>query len=171
MPIVLDGIEIWGIRRQVFQGVAGLTAGVLDVLPFVEGGVIEDDHGGGRQLRKEHVVGLSEEDLGVDTGFKKADGDELETQKGTDHVSAPLGVPVPASVAALPDGRVTEPARHVPGKPALVDPHQCSSGRLIRRTTGLKGTPRGGVRARMRQRFFYRKPVACSSARNKSHFA
>ncbi len=116
-------------------------------------------------------MGPSKEDLGVDAGFEETDGDELGTPKGTDHLSAPLGVPVPASVATLPDGRVTEPARHVPGKPALVDPDQCSSGRLIRRTTGLKGTPHGGVRARMRQRLFYRKPVACSSARNKSHFA
>ena len=87
-PFMLDGIEIGGIRRQVFQGVAGLAKGVLNVGAFVEGGVIEDDHGGGRQLRKEHAVGPSEEDLGVDAGFKKADGDELGTQKGTDHIIA-----------------------------------------------------------------------------------
>lgn len=170
-PLVLDGIEIGRIRRQVSPGVAGLTECVLDVLPFVEGGVIEDDHGGGRQLRKEHAVGPSEEDLGVDAGFKKANGDELEIQKRTDHISALLGVPVPTSITALPDGGIAVSVGSVVGKPALVDPNQRSPSRLIRRATGLKGTPHGGVRARMRQRLFYRKPTACSLARNKSHFA
>ena len=149
----------------------GLAEGVLNVLAFVEGGVIEDDHGGGRQLGEEDLVDPGEEDLGVDAGFEETDGDELVAQEGADDVDAPLGVPVPTSVAAPPHGRVTEPARHVLGKSALVDPNERSPGRLMRRATGLKGTPRGGVRARMRQRFFYRKPVACSSARNKSHFA
>jgi len=88
-PLVLDGIEIGGIRRQVFPGVAGLAKGVLDVLPFVESGVVQDDHGGGRQLGQEDLTEPGEEDLGVDAGFKKADGDELGTQKGTDHIRAP----------------------------------------------------------------------------------
>jgi len=56
----------------------------------------------------EDWVDPSEEDLGVDAGFEETDGDELETQEGTDDVGAPLGVPVPTSVAAPPHGRVTE---------------------------------------------------------------
>ena len=142
---VFDGVEIGGIRRQVFQGVTGLMEGVLDVLAFVESGVVQDNHGGGRQLGEEDLVDPGEEDLGVDAGFKKADGDEPEAPEGADDVDAPLGVPVPLSVTALPDGCVTEPARHVPGKSALVDPNACSPRRLIRRSPGLKGTPRGGV--------------------------
>ena len=78
-PFVLDGIEIRGIRRQVFEGMAGLTERVLEVLPFVEGGVIENDHGSGWPLGEEDVVGPSKEDFGVDAGFKKADGNELES--------------------------------------------------------------------------------------------
>ena len=61
-PFVLDGIEIGGIRRQVFPGVAGLAKGVLDVLPFVESGVVQDDHGGGRQLGQEDLTEPGEED-------------------------------------------------------------------------------------------------------------
>ena len=74
--------------------------------------------------------------------------------EGADDVDAPLGVPVPLSVTALPDGCVTEPARHVPGKSALVDPNACSPRRLIRRSPGLKGTPRGGVRGADALAFF-----------------
>jgi len=46
--LVFDGVEIGRIKRQVFQGVANLAERVLNIGSFVEGGVIEDNHGGGR---------------------------------------------------------------------------------------------------------------------------
>ena len=59
-PFVLDGIEVGGIRRKIFQSVARLAEGVLDVRAFVEGGVVQDDHGGSGELRQEDVANPGE---------------------------------------------------------------------------------------------------------------
>ena len=98
-PLVFDGVEIRGIGWEVFEGVAGLAKGVLNVGAFVEGGVIHDDHGGRWQLWEENLVDPGEEDLGVDAGFKQTDGQELQTQEGADDVGTTLGVPIPASLS------------------------------------------------------------------------
>jgi len=77
-PLVFDGIEIRRIGRQVFQSVTGLTKGVLNILVFVEGGIIQDDHGGGGQLREKNRIDPGEEGIGVDTGLEEADGEQMK---------------------------------------------------------------------------------------------
>ena len=59
-PLVLDGVQVRGIRRKRFQGVARLAEGILNVRVLVKGGVIQDDHGGRGQFRQEDVVNPDE---------------------------------------------------------------------------------------------------------------
>mgnify|MGYP003373139960 CR=1 FL=1 len=117
------------------------------------------------------MVDPGQEDIGVDAAFKKTDGDQMETEQGTDDVGTAPGVPVKASITALSDGRVTPAARHVLGKAALVNPHQHPPGRFILRPSDLKGAPCGVLRARRHGCFFYSSPAAYFSARNRSHSA
>ena len=134
----------------------GLAQGVLNVDTLMESGVIEEDDGGWGQLGQEDLVDPGEEDIGVDTAFEQTDRDQMQTKQGTDDVGTSLGVPVKASITALPDGGVTPTAGHVLGKAALVNPHQRPPGRFIPRPSCLKGAPCGFVRARMHGCFFYR---------------
>ena len=60
-PLVLDGVEVREIRRKRFQGVVRLAEGILNVRALVEGGVIQDDHGGRGQFRQEDVVNPGEQ--------------------------------------------------------------------------------------------------------------
>jgi len=48
----------------------GVTEGLLNIGPFMEGGVIEEDDGGWRQLGQEDVFNPGEEDIGVDAAFE-----------------------------------------------------------------------------------------------------
>lgn len=50
-PFVLDGVEVWRVRREVFEDVTGLAKGLLNIGALVESGVIEEDNGGWGQLR------------------------------------------------------------------------------------------------------------------------
>lgn len=120
---MFDGIEIGRIGREVFKGMPGLTQSILNISPFMEGGIIQDNDGGWRELGQEDVLDPGQKDIGVDAAFKEADGDQVQTEQGTNDIRAAFGVPIPASVTALPDGRVTLTTRHVLGKPALVNPH------------------------------------------------
>jgi hypothetical protein len=47
---MLNGVKVRGIGWKVFEGVARLAQEVLKISPFVEGGVIQDEHGIGRPL-------------------------------------------------------------------------------------------------------------------------
>jgi hypothetical protein len=49
-PFMLNGVKVRGIGWKVFEGVARLAQEVLKISPFVEGGVIQDEHGIGRPL-------------------------------------------------------------------------------------------------------------------------
>lgn len=148
-PFVLDGIEVGGIRRKIFQSVARLAEGVLDVRAFVEGGVVQDDHGGSGELRQEDVANPGEKDIRVDAGFKQANGDQPRVDERPDDVGASFGVPVARTVTALSHGGITVTAGHGSRKPTLVDPDERSSSGFICGLPLLKGTPRYGVRARM----------------------
>ena len=148
-PFVLDGIEVGGIRWEVFEGVARLAEGVLNVGAFVESGVVQDDHGGRGELRQEDVANPGEKDVRVDARFEQADGDQPRADESPDDVGASFGVPVARTVTALPHGGITVTAGHGSRKPALVDPDERSSGGFICGLPLLKGTPRYGVRARM----------------------
>jgi len=153
-PFVFDGVEIRRIRREVVQGMASLTQGVLNVLAFVEGGVIQDNHSGRGELREENLMNPGEEGIGVDAALKETDGDELKAEQGTDDVDPPLGAPVPATITALADGRIAVPAGHVVSKAAFVNPDPGPPGRFIPRPSFLKGAPGGFVRPRMHRCFF-----------------
>ena len=48
----------------------GVAEGVLNIGPFMEGGVIEEDDSGWGPLREEDVLNPGEEDIGVDAAFK-----------------------------------------------------------------------------------------------------
>ena len=170
-PFVLDGVEVWRVRREVFEDVTGLAKGLLNIGAFVEGGVIQDDNGGRGQLGQEDVLNPGEEDIGVDTAFKKTDGDQMEAEQGTDDVGAAPGLPVKAPLTALPQRRIPPAAGHILGKAAFVNPHQRPPGRFIPHPAALKGAPCGFVRTRMHGCFFYRSLVACSSARSRWHSA
>ena len=54
----------------VFKGMPSVAEGVLNIGPFMEGGVIEEDDSGWGPLREEDVLNPGEEDIGVDAAFK-----------------------------------------------------------------------------------------------------
>ena len=90
-PLVLNGVEVGRIRREIFESVAGLAEGVLNVGAFVESGVVQDDHGGGGKLRQEDVANPGEKDVRVDAGFEQADGDQPRADESADDVGSSFG--------------------------------------------------------------------------------
>lgn len=105
-PFMLNRTEVGRIGGEIFKGMTGLMQGLLNISPFMESGVIEEDDGGWGQLGQEDVLDPGQKDIRIDTAFKKTDRQELEAKQGTNDVGAALGVPIKASVTALPDGGV-----------------------------------------------------------------
>jgi hypothetical protein len=162
-PFVFDGIEIGAVGGEIFEGMVGAGAGLLDVLAFVEGGVVHDDHASLGQLGQEILPDPGSEDLGIDSEAEPCDRQQATANQRADDVGAAAGRPVVRAMTALSCGRIAVRARQIVGKAAFIDINNGSPGRCISGNLILEYAPCVGVRLGMAQRFFYRSPPAFSA--------
>lgn len=73
-PFVLDGIEVWRIRRQVKQCVSSLLQHLLHVFALMERGIIHDHNALRRQLREKVLLYPAVKNSGIDGGLEETDG-------------------------------------------------------------------------------------------------
>ena len=90
----------------------------------MEGGIIEEDNGNGWNMGQKDLLNPGEEGIGIDAALEQVHRSQLKAEQRADDVSVALGMPIPVSGAALPDGRIARLAGYVPGKAALVNPHR-----------------------------------------------
>ena len=64
-----DGIKVWTIGGQITHGGSLLADEFFDVLDFVSGKIVEDDHIAFAQLWTEDMLKVSGEDIGIDGPF------------------------------------------------------------------------------------------------------
>ena len=64
-----NGIEIGAVRRQVADANPSSRKQLADVMDFVGGEVVEDERVARAQLRTEHLLKISRENLGIDGAF------------------------------------------------------------------------------------------------------
>jgi hypothetical protein len=99
-PFVFDGIELWAVSREIFEGMAGAGDSMLGVLSFVEGGVVDDDHASLGQLGQQVLLDPGGEELGIDSEVEQCDRQQATTNQRADDVGAAAGVPVMAALTA-----------------------------------------------------------------------
>lgn len=150
-------IEIGTVRRQVPNACSLCRDELFDVFDFVGGEVIEDDGVALAQLRTEHVLKISGEDIGIDGPFDQEGGlDPLMAQGGDERGGLPVAMRDGAG-AALSDGATPVAAGHLGVEPRLVDKDQVAN-----IPVGLLPTPESPGRLDVRpillggaSRFFY----------------
>ena len=62
----------------------------FDILPFVEGRVVHDDHSSGQEFGQKVLRRPCMEDVGVDIGCEQAHGQECLSDQGADDTGWPL---------------------------------------------------------------------------------
>jgi len=88
-----NGIEIWAVRRQVADTNPSSRKQPADVLDFVGGEVVEDERVTRAQLRTEHPLKISRENLGIDGAFdQKGSLDAVMAQGRNEGGALPVAV-------------------------------------------------------------------------------
>src|SRR5215831_17230919 len=87
-PFMFDGIEVWAVSRQIFEGMASAGDGMLGVLSFVEGGVIDDDHASLGQLGQQVLLDPGGEDLGIDSKAEQCSRQQATAHQRADDIGA-----------------------------------------------------------------------------------
>src|ERR1039457_6406922 len=64
-----NGIEIGAVRRQVADANPPSRKQLADIVDFVGGEIVEDERIALAQLRTEHLLQISRENLGIDGAF------------------------------------------------------------------------------------------------------
>lgn len=67
---MFDRIEVWRVRRKIFNAMPSLLDIFLDIAPFMESSVVHHDHGAFRQLRDERLTQPGAEDIAVNRALE-----------------------------------------------------------------------------------------------------
>lgn len=121
----------------------------------MEGGVIHNDDRVWRKLWHQILGGPLREDVGIDVGCEKANGEKSLADQRPDDVGSALGMPIVGAIATLPKKRVTMRARHVVGEAAFVDKGDRTALGLVTFNPCAEGLPFAFVRFGVPQAFFY----------------
>ena len=152
-----NGIEIGAVRRQVADAHPSIRKQPTDVLDFVSGEVIEDERVALAQLRTEHLLKISRENLGIDRAFdQKGRCDAFMAQGRNKSGTLPVAVGDGAETT-LAHQAATMVAGHLGVQAGFINKHQ-----LADIPAGLLRSPKppGGFNIRPillggARRFFY----------------
>ena len=154
-PFLFDGVEVGGIRWQEEQCMACVLYHVLGILPFVERGIVHNNHRFFRQFRQQILRHPCRKDIGINVGREQSNCKQGFADQSANGIGSPRRVPVTKSVAARPDGSVTVCAGHVVGKSALVNVDNRASAMIVPFNNRLEDTPCAFASLWVRQAFFY----------------
>ena len=123
-PHFLDGIEVRGIRRKVFQTATGRPDGVRHALLFVAAEVVQDHDVARAQRRDENVENILVEDFAVGGGVDAHAGRPSIAEEGTDEGShSPVAVGGGVTGALAAQGPPVQ-ADHLGRHGGFIDEHE-----------------------------------------------
>jgi hypothetical protein len=122
-----NGIEIGAVRRQVADANPASREQPADVLDFVSGEVVEDERIARAQLRTEHLLKISGENLGIDGAFdQKGRCDAFMAQSRNEGGALPVAVRDSADTT-LAHQATTMVAGHLGVQTGFVNKHQLAN--------------------------------------------
>jgi len=152
-----NGIEIGAVRRQVADANPSSRKQLADVMDFVGGEVVEDERIALAQLRTEHLLKISRENLGIDGTFdQKRSFDAFMAQGRNEGGALPVTVRDGAETT-LAHRAATMVAGHFGVQACFIDKYQLAD---IPAGLLLSPMPPGGFNVRPillggARRFFY----------------
>ena len=154
---LFNGIEVGTVRRQVADANPSSRKQLADVMDFVGGEVVEDERVARAQLRTEHLLKISRENLGIDGAFdQKGSFDAFMAQGRNEGGTLPVAVR-DGTETTLAHRAATMVAGHLGVQAGFINKHQ-----LADIPAGLLPSPKppGGFNVRPillggARRFFY----------------
>jgi hypothetical protein len=134
----------------------GIGNGGFDILPFVEGRVVHDNHASGQELGQKVLRHPRIEDVGVDIGGKQAHGQERPFDQSTDDIGSASCMPIFYTMAALTHRRIAMRTRHVMRKAAFIKVNDDAACALIAFNFLPEDAPLCFAGLWMTQAFFYK---------------
>lgn len=154
-PLLLNGIEIRTVGREVLERVSLAGDGFSHVLSFMKCGIVHDDDGGGWSLREQILDEPCTEHIGVDRGIEETDRQERMPKKGSNRILPATGMPVFQAVTAHSSRGISVRSRSIKGKPALVEIHNGAPlDVLVPPYPRLEAHTMNGISLGMKQSFF-----------------
>lgn len=134
----------------------GIGNGDFDILPFVEGRVVHDNHASGQELGQKVLRHPRIEDVSVDISGKQAHGQERSFDQSADHIGTTCCMPVFYTMTAFTHRRIAMRTRHVMRKAAFIKVNDDAVCALIAFNFFLEDTPLFFAGLWMTQAFFYK---------------
>lgn len=134
----------------------GIGNGGLDILPFVEGRVVHDNHASGQELGQKVLRHPGIEDVGVDMGGKQAHSQEYPFDQSADHIGSASCMPIFYAMATLTHRRIAMRTRHVMRKAAFIKVNDDAAFALIAFNFLLEDMPLFFAGFGVTQAFFYK---------------
>lgn len=134
----------------------GIGNGGLDILPFVEGRVVHDNHASGQELGQKVLRHPGIEDVGVDMGGKQAHSQEYPFDQSADHIGSASCMPIFYAMATLTHWRIAMRAWHVVRKAAFIKVNNDAAFALIAFNFLLEDMPLFFAGFGVTQAFFYK---------------
>ena len=134
----------------------GIGNGGLDILPFVKGRVVHDNHASGQELGQKVLRHPGMEDVGVDMGGKQAHGQERPFDQSADDIGSASCMPIFYAMATLTHWRIAMRAWHVVRKAAFIKVNNDAAFALIAFNFLLKDTSLFFAGFGVTQAFFYK---------------
>ena len=147
-PFMLDGVEIWRVRGQVFQLVLCLLKLSLHGRAFTERCVVHYNHALGWQFRQQILLDPGNENFRVDIPLEGTQGQQGCSQQSSNNVGSPSSSPTKKTKTLVPLAGIAMKSGHIVGKATFVSVHNgpcfllIGTNLLLERLAELRVCPR-----------------------------
>ncbi len=134
----------------------GIGNGGLDILPFMKGCVVHDNHASGQKFRQQVLRYPPIENVSGDIGDEQTYGQERLSDESANHIGSTSCMPVFYAMDALTHWRIAMRAWHVVSKAAFIKVDDNAACSLIVFNFFLEDTPLFFAGFGVTQVFFYK---------------
>ena len=120
---MLDGVEIWRVRGQVFQLVLCLLTLSLHGRAFMERCVVHYNHALGWQFRQQILLDPGGENFRVDIPLEGTQGQQGCSQRSSNNVGSSSNSPTKKTKTPVPLAGIAMKLGHIVGKATFVNVH------------------------------------------------
>lgn len=155
-PIVLDGIQIRGIGRQIFQDKASLGNGVLRILALMETRIVHHDDRPSGYVGQQFPNYPGMKYIAIDSALKQSGCHQAAIAYGPDHIHAAPRLPVMCSPTSLSLGRIAIFSGHIMRKATFIQVNNRRASLFILRYFVLENLPLDRIGPGVAKRLFLR---------------
>jgi hypothetical protein len=134
----------------------GIGNSSLDILPFMEGCVVHDNHASGQKFRQKVLRYPRIKNIGGDIGYEQAYGQQRLSDQGANDIGSTSCMPVFYAMSAFTHRRIAMRAWHVVRKAAFIKINDNAAFALIAFNFLLKDAPLFFAGFGVTQAFFYK---------------